>query len=167
MEEQVSLRLDRLRPFTPRDWSICPERPRSARSISYYRSNVEGAVTWRFPTPLLLLAPGGIRPQPIYSLQPPVVCYLWRSFSAFPLLRMALSQSIDWLHTCYHKITSQSDAPGAPLMDVDIPPSAKRTRDSPEPEPPTKRRRIAESILSTALSVALVGTAVGYTAYRL
>ncbi|KAF8327149.1 uncharacterized protein EI90DRAFT_1818848 [Cantharellus anzutake] len=36
-----------------------------------------------------------------------------------------------------------------------------------DPEPPNKRRRLGETIISTALSAALIGTAVGLTAYRL
>lgn len=36
-----------------------------------------------------------------------------------------------------------------------------------EEVPPAKRRRLGETIFSTALSAALIGTAVGMTAYKL
>jgi hypothetical protein len=40
-------------------------------------------------------------------------------------------------------------------------------RNMPSEVPPAKRRRLGETIISTALSAALIGTAVGITAYKL
>lgn len=54
-------------------------------------------------------------------------------------------------------------------MDAHLPQAERYREDVEEDHPATKRRRvgIAETLISTVVSVAIISTAVGYTAYKL